>query len=191
MRRTPGRNRFTIVRGYAGKTGFLGLPPPSYPWRLGSYGYNANGTFAGAGGVVDENQFGIGTGSGLLPISKKYLVGSSEIAAPSQMMALGDATLLPGFDGTNNSANPQETRGMGLLLFAWGWEFGLRPGHVYVGGIGVDRANRLRHARGALNLAFVDGHIEPIPAAELFTSKTNKHRARWNKDNEPHYETYP
>lgn len=166
--------------GYQGETA-LRIPWGRWAktqWRIGSYGYNGYGTF-GTPGAWDDMQLGLGTGSYDDPVSTKYLVGRFQVKAPNQMIALGDATMLSAWMGLPETTKPF---GLGLIQYDWG----LSSAHDTQ----LDRAIRLRHPRAALNLAFVDGHIEAITAADLFTSKTNKHRPRWNKDNEPHYETY-
>lgn len=173
---------------YEGETG---LPAPGVtisPWHFGSYGYNAHGTAVGpggGGGSIDHLQIGLGTGSGGAPVSKNYLVGTSQINATSEMMALGDATLTP-------SGNDDKPTGLGLFQYSFGWDFSVwRGDKVSWPNVPIDKTTRRRHTGGAFNVAFCDGHLEALKWDDLFKAKTNLHRARWNRDNEPHYETYP
>lgn len=158
----------------------LTLPPTDIGDPLGSYGYNANGTmFAlsrlGLGGYLEDPD----DWDSSVPIKE------SQVASPSDMIALGDANLmwlLPmvvklyyGVD------KPISFTGFSRLdINSWhrttGGNFG--------GKTGILQATEKRH-RGRFEVTFTDGHAEAIPHAKLF-QKTDSALRRWNNDHEPH-----
>jgi prepilin-type processing-associated H-X9-DG protein/prepilin-type N-terminal cleavage/methylation domain-containing protein len=91
----------------------------------------------------------------------------SDVRVPSDMMAIGD-----GFTGSGNGRIVV----IGILQRA---------------GPNVRWANddtliaRKRHG-GKANVAFCDGHAEPMKLDTLFIDQTDTALRRWNKDNEPH-----
>ncbi len=156
---------------------------------LGSYGYNANGvkytpSDLGLGGALTKVSLS-GTsvgdvGGGVLRISE------NQVKAPSDMIALGDATLswtpasflrmLYGLDTKKDGYD-----GWALLdINTRNVEERLN----YAGSAGVIRATLRRH-NGRYNIAFCDGHAEAIQRTKLF-QETEVGLKRWNNDNEPH-----
>ena len=156
---------------------------------LGSYGYNANGvkytpSDLGLGGALAKVSLS-GTTVGEV-IGGVLRISENQVKAPSDMIALGDATLSwtpasflrllygldtkkDGYDGWAlmdiNTRNVEE-----------------RPN--YAGSAGVIRATLRRH-NGRYNIAFCDGHAEAIHRTKLF-QETDTGLKRWNNDNEPH-----
>lgn len=159
-----------------------------YAAPLGSYGYNANGvkftpSVLGLGGGLSKVAFDGPLGD---PGHTLLRIAENRVLVPSDMIALGDATLVwtpaamlrilypvsvdkDGYDGMAlvdiNSRNGVE-----------------RPN--YAGGPGVISATLKRH-RGRYNISFCDGHVEGIHRDQLFR-KTDEELRRWNNDNEPH-----
>jgi prepilin-type N-terminal cleavage/methylation domain-containing protein/prepilin-type processing-associated H-X9-DG protein len=155
---------------------------------LGSYGYNANGVKftpspLGLGGALAKIDLGEpidGLGGDLLRIAE------SKVRVPSDMMALGDATLvwtpaslirsLYGIDTQKESYD-------GMALLDINSRNGVeRPN--YGGSAGVIRATLKRHG-GRYNVVFCDAHVEAIHRDKLFR-KSDEALKRWNNDNEPH-----
>lgn len=90
----------------------------------------------------------------------------SEVAAPSDMMALGDSL----------SGGPFFTRSLHEQPV---WPH--RPGDT------CDKRASARH-RNKLNVAFCDGHVESPTVKFLFESTDDPALVRWNRDHLPHRE---
>lgn len=130
------------------------------------YGYNAYGL----GTTTNGFSFGLG---GHVEVQDKEVgaarpVAESDVAAPSQMMAMGD-----GFTGNHGVIRDG--------LWALQRKIGVED---YVGSTSRSRA---RH-RGHANVVFCDGHVEAIPLVILFESTDASALQRWNSDNRPHAE---
>ena len=155
---------------------------------LGSYGYNANGTKStpselGLGGDLTK------VGPDRIPkdFGPVFLgIRDSMVVAPSDMIGLGDATLvwdlpfvlklLYGMEISKESYD-----GISMLDINVN-KFVLRPN--YAGSTGVISATLLRH-NSRVNVAFCDGHLETIPSDKLYETN-NTALQRWNNDNQPH-----
>ena len=155
---------------------------------LGSYGYNANGvqftpSDLGLGGaltkVAPSDEF-TDLGVNLLRIA------DSRVVAPSDMIALGDATLiwdpaailrlLYGLSTTSDSYD-------GMALLDINTHNGVeRPN--YAGSAGVIQASLRRH-NGHYNIVFCDAHVEAIRHDQLYLTNTATLQ-RWNNDHQPH-----
>ena len=161
--------------------------PESYP--LGSYGYNASGvkyavSNLGLGGpaarlgAVDLADAVTGDSSGH--------ISESQVVAPSDMIAIGDATLawdLPVVVAALFGVAPKQDSYDG-----WGYldisarNFMERPG--FGGSQGIIQATLRRHD-GRYSIVFCDGHVEGIYRDKLFEQSDTALR-RWNNDHEPH-----
>ena len=156
---------------------------------LGSYGYNANG--------VKFTPSSLGLGGGLSKVNLGDLdpgafgtllrIKDSMVRHPSDMIALGDATLIwstPFMLGGLYDLPPGPDKlihGMGLL------DINTRNGvqrPVWPGSTGIIRDTLIRHG-GKYNIGFCDGHVEDIQREVLF-QKTDTSLRRWNNDHEPH-----
>ncbi|MCI0540834.1 MAG: prepilin-type N-terminal cleavage/methylation domain-containing protein [Verrucomicrobiales bacterium] len=154
---------------------------------LGSYGYNANG--------VRFTPSQLGLGGGVAKISAEDLgalagtvlrIAESKVQAPSDMIALGDATLswTPASKLREFFAIETEKDGYD------GWallDINIRNFHErpnFQGSQGVIRATLRRHS-GRYNVGFCDGHVEGVQRNKLFLEIDTALR-RWNNDNEPH-----
>jgi prepilin-type processing-associated H-X9-DG protein/prepilin-type N-terminal cleavage/methylation domain-containing protein len=129
-----------------------------------SYGYNTYGMRAGKG---DTNSLGIGRQFGMSNISAPP-VPESEVASPSEMMALGD-----GFIGNGKTIYG----GHGLLMRS--------PDFPYLDPITTEP--QLRH-QGKANVVFCDGHVESPTLQFLFEDTSDAALSRWNRDHQPHRE---
>lgn len=135
--------------------------------RWGSYGYNAAGS---------DLHHGLGSPiSDAIPSVADVTVGETEVVAPSDMIAAGDATLFLWTD----------LKVSGHLDL--GWQFGRimtynrEPTKML-------EAYRQRH-RERFNVVFCDGHIELQERRRLFNTDPTSLR-RWNYDHEPHAGSY-
>jgi prepilin-type N-terminal cleavage/methylation domain-containing protein/prepilin-type processing-associated H-X9-DG protein len=155
---------------------------------VGSYGYNANGvkftpsTF-GLGGTLTK----VSIEDELDGLSPNILrVSDSRVQVPSDMIALGDATLSWDAAGVMRTffsfpATRDSYDGWSLLDLSTR-NFQERPN--FTGSQGVIQATLKRHD-GRYNVAFCDAHVEGIPRQKLFQPVENTLR-RWNNDHEAH-----
>jgi prepilin-type processing-associated H-X9-DG protein/prepilin-type N-terminal cleavage/methylation domain-containing protein len=122
-----------------------------------SYGYNHRGLNSpGKNGALGLGGRSFSTSNfGLLPPP----VGESEIVAPSDMMAIGDA-----FDG-----NPVLQRASWI-------------------GLGKNSKCAVTRHKGKSNVVFCDGHVESPTQKFLFEDTTDESLVRWNRDHQPHRE---
>jgi prepilin-type processing-associated H-X9-DG protein/prepilin-type N-terminal cleavage/methylation domain-containing protein len=129
------------------------LEPPDCGWS--SYGYNAFGVLPIGNNDV---HFGLKAhfDSGSHLISP---IGESEIANPSDMMAMGD-----GFTGGVYFMRPSSLNDL------------LRYG------------NTLARHQGKANVVFCDGHVESPTLKFLFEDTSDEALSRWNRDHLPHRE---
>ncbi len=141
--------------------------PPNLAPDIGyaSYGYN----YYGLSSRTDTNSLGLGGhfvwhGS-RLPAPP---VNESEVASPSEMMAIGD-----GFSGGNGVI-----RDGGLAL----WRT-----HGVEDNLGSTPRSNSRH-RGKANVVFCDGHVESPALKFLFDDTSDLALVRWNRDHQPHRE---
>ncbi|MBI4658865.1 MAG: DUF1559 domain-containing protein [Verrucomicrobia bacterium] len=158
---------FDLLRPYSG-----GVDLPFFPSGDPAYGYNWRGT------SVEEDSSSLCFGLGLLGPGDRRGPGNvpvpeSSVVSPSDMMA---------------SLHYEGGPGMGFVGFGW-------PGAVWW------RNGGSLH-QGGDNAAFCDGHVES-EKAELIPKRgiggsgrplfkpEQKHSKRWNRDNQPHPETWP
>jgi len=156
---------------------------------LGSYGYNANGTKytpsdLGLGGalakVFVDKTLAAAVEGGVLHLTE------SRVTTPSDMIAVGDATLswstasiLRKYYGISKTDDGYD--GWGLLDIN---TRNLEERPNFSGSKGVIAATMNRH-HGRYNITFCDGHTETIKRAKLF-EETDTSLQRWNNDNQPH-----
>lgn len=157
---------------------------------VGSYGYNANGvqgkrSTLGLGGIftwLDAS----GSAGGAAPVGLR--VPEAMVRVPSDMIALGDATLLWMPSGVvkllYKETAPDGYSGIARIdvyvrnmQYAANWP--LREDFL--------RAAQQRH-HNHNQIAFCDGHVESIPEGALF-DKTEPALRRWNNDHQPHTES--
>jgi prepilin-type N-terminal cleavage/methylation domain-containing protein/prepilin-type processing-associated H-X9-DG protein len=154
--RCPGY-RWAVYPAMVGPSGLFSHP-------IGSYGYNSVGWYTG------------GSGNGLSPYASLSVswpaIKTTQIAAPHDMIAMGDAM---------HRSHPD---GLGPLHSFFG-DFG--PFRYYGGGGPSQErsreADRKRHL-GRYNVVFLDGHVEGMRPEELFSGRPERMK-RWNRDNIP------
>lgn len=145
--------------------------PPIFPWYA-DYGYNAYGMSSKT--WPHTNSLGLGGhhiwyGSENRP---EPPVSDSEVAVPSEMMAIGD-----GFAGNDGVIQD----GWYILWRTKGQD--AQDGRYH----GSSKRAYSRH-QGKANVLFCDGHIESPKLGFLFDDTTDKALVRWNRDHLPHRE---
>jgi prepilin-type N-terminal cleavage/methylation domain-containing protein/prepilin-type processing-associated H-X9-DG protein len=137
-----------------------------------SYGYNSEGL----GLAADEASLGLGghyirrwTRSGNRPVSE------SEVAVPSDMLALGD-----GVTGWKRVFKD----GDGVL-----WRSPTAQDQDFHDKRITKRINQ-RH-KGRINVVFCDGHLEAPTLETLFSDESDTALRKWNRDSQPHRERLP
>jgi prepilin-type N-terminal cleavage/methylation domain-containing protein/prepilin-type processing-associated H-X9-DG protein len=154
---------------------------------LGSYGYNAFGvklgySDLGLGGTYSHTIISGDTGAASLDGAR---IAESDVRSTSNMIAIGDATLI------------WMTKPMIKLLYGQdGEEGGSGMAHLdinyrnyvqrksYPLSEKIISATEARHG-GDYNITFADGHVEPIHRTPLH-ERTYRSLRRWNNDNRPH-----
>lgn len=154
---------------------------------LGSYGYNARGvqyimSNLGLGGIYSKiDPDGNLAGAGLADVR----IPESQVLTPSDMIAIGDATLVSTLGAVvqmfYNQSAPDTWSGQAAI------DINVRnklanPNSAYFAG--YTQANRQRHNSNQM-IVFCDGHAESIPEPKLF-ARTDQALARWNDDHLPH-----
>lgn len=145
----------------------LGAEHPESFW---DYGYNAYGMTA----ATDTNSLGLGGHHIWVSPDQQPAppVNETEIASPSEMMAIGD-----GFKGGNQVI-------VDGVTYLWRTD-GLHETDAFFPG-STKRANN-RH-QGRANVVFCDGHVESPTLKFLFEDTTDEALSRWNRDHQPHRE---
>jgi len=132
-----------------------------------SYGYNTCGM--GMATATDTNSFGLGRHFKPPTVILTGLpVPESEVAIPSEMMAIGD-----GYVGHDNLLFGGQSR-------IWRTKF-LPPA------LKANSTDMKRH-QGRANVVFCDGHVESPTLKFLFADTSDAALARWNRDHLPHRE---
>jgi prepilin-type N-terminal cleavage/methylation domain-containing protein/prepilin-type processing-associated H-X9-DG protein len=144
------------------KTGVWHCPAAPYPCL--SYGYNEFGmslTFSNGLGLLGH--YSINASNVIVthaPISE------SEVAVPSDMMAIGE-TLIP------NEAS----------FF--------RASKNYLTWVATNNPNATTLHQGKPNVVFCDGHVESPTLQFLFEDTSDEALSRWNRDHLPHRQKLP
>lgn len=168
--------------GYNRVRGEFRRPPASWPYFVGSYGYN----FYGASRDFPWVPQG-------LALNPTNVVGAgvreSVVVAPSDMIEEADSPLFPGMWFFPSVPTIPE----GFPDLSWGWTIQLYDGRMYnqiVNGLPstdpMVQAAQLRHS-GRYNVGFCDGHVEGLRANQLFDVKAPNVMRRWNSDHLPHH----
>jgi prepilin-type processing-associated H-X9-DG protein len=141
----------------------IGWPENAGPFF--SYGYNVQGLST----RTDTESLGLG-GQYVWNASHNPAppVAESDVAAPSEMMAIGDG--LKGGNGVVEDGGDWLWRVSGVTAY---------PGstaHAYA-----------RH-QGKADVVFCDGHTETLSLKSLFEDTSEAALVRWNRDHQPHRE---
>lgn len=158
-----------------------------------SYGYNAGGSVIDWRVNLGLQAFGTNYG----PYPTNYAAGrpirESQVVSPSDMIALGDAILLP--DEMRAKDNGVRARG---VMPVWGWwnldafvdqRFYDAVMKNSPRGDAAARAMNQRHG-GRWNIAFCDGHIESPRPSQIFNTQDQEQMRRWNNDHQFHTEQW-
>ncbi len=172
----PGYNRLQgVYLNSSNLNGMLG--------GTGAYAYNA------ADGV-NLNTFGFGG----VPLDEPFKnlnqlrpIKESQVVNPSGMIAIGDSTIVP--------PEPEGPYRMGVTIAPWFWHLGYA---MFSSGLSAadqtltlqDKAMLQRHG-GAWNQAFCDGHVEHGALAKFFDFRKDEVLMLWNRDNQPHRDSWP
>jgi prepilin-type processing-associated H-X9-DG protein/prepilin-type N-terminal cleavage/methylation domain-containing protein len=144
------------------------LPPWPDKKLYISYGYNGLGLSA----ETDTN--GLGLGGHLFAWSGKITTASrvseSEVASPSELMAIGDG--LVGGHGIIVDGEMLMWRNSDAAYYDYG---------------GSTKRSYARH-QGKANVVFCDGHVESPTLKFLFEDTSDAALSRWNRDHLPHRE---
>jgi prepilin-type processing-associated H-X9-DG protein/prepilin-type N-terminal cleavage/methylation domain-containing protein len=140
----------------------LKMAPPNEDSDFCSYGYNVFGVLwpgdrTNALGLLGRSVPGstfIAGASGYAPVQE------SEVAVPSNMMAIGESIV-------------------GGIVFPR-WNLGSLDGHYR-------RIAEARH-KGRINVLFCDGHVESPTSEFVFEDTSDAALVRWNRDHQPHRE---
>jgi prepilin-type N-terminal cleavage/methylation domain-containing protein/prepilin-type processing-associated H-X9-DG protein len=151
-------------------------PPPCSPLIYIDYGYNSAGTsrlFDTKGSLGLSPWQGSSTNDTepqpVSPFEVNQPVRESQIASPTDMMAMGD-----GFVG--NSRFIADASGL--------WRSaGARQDYPP----GSSRRAYARH-RGKAEVVFCDGHVEGPRLQTMFADESDAALSRWNRDHQPHRE---
>jgi prepilin-type N-terminal cleavage/methylation domain-containing protein/prepilin-type processing-associated H-X9-DG protein len=148
----------------------LRFPMPHFTPGIGSYDINSVG-------VLPESYFnglGIGGTAQSRLVTTLIPTRDGDVLAPSEMIALGDIIVPPGYTDYQGHLFPPLFNNPGAVGINDPWTLLLR----------------MRHG-GLVNTGFCDGHVESLSTNELVASYSDTVIARWNKDNEPHRELWP
>ena len=177
--------------------------PGSFGGDYGAYAYNTMG--ATSNNIVDLGYGLIASGGDNRVVTAFTLttpyVKESQVVSPSQMIAIGDATLealpsvwpvLPSDSvpvlGENCIGKVDLSMGMAWPMPMW-VEIGIPSpkGRTF----DAERALTRRRHSGRFNIGFVDAHVENLKPADLFDLRRDDIRKRWNRDNLPHPAPFP
>jgi prepilin-type processing-associated H-X9-DG protein/prepilin-type N-terminal cleavage/methylation domain-containing protein len=140
--------------------------PSNWSGTYTSYGYNAYGLSASI-------PIGLG-GMSYGPDGMAPPVSESEVANPSEMMAIGD-----GFWGNGNLIGDTS---LNLSRF--------KNITDYMTVSNLQNSTKRSYARhqGRANVVFCDGHVESPTLQYLFEDTSDEALSRWNRDHQPHRE---
>jgi prepilin-type N-terminal cleavage/methylation domain-containing protein/prepilin-type processing-associated H-X9-DG protein len=176
------RNSVWACPRYIRLQGMIG-PTNDYAFDA-SYGYNGWGSLAAGPGrglsgyLVDGAAF---QNPGWIPTP------DSQVRFPSDMIAIGDASLLPDAWAGRGSSYPIAGTMYLNATVHWAhsfWDAVIRGSPA--GDTSV-RATKKRH-NGRYNISFLDGHVETLLATNLFDIRNPLVAQRWNIDHQPHEE---
>ncbi len=154
---------------------------------LGSYGYNAFGvklgySDLGLGGTYSHTIISGAVNEAPLDGAK---ISESDVRSPSNMIAIGDATLIwltkPMINLLYGADREEGASGMAHLDINYR-NFVQRK--TYPLSEKIIRSTESRHS-GDYNITFADGHVDPIDRLSLH-ERTFRSLRRWNNDNRPH-----
>jgi prepilin-type N-terminal cleavage/methylation domain-containing protein/prepilin-type processing-associated H-X9-DG protein len=180
-------NKSTHCPAYRGTISDRTLNP--FSMTLGSYAYNAWGTFyyplyfSEAEKEQDEYKLGLAPGlQDQRPFPPAF--SSSIVRMPSDMLAFGESRTMtyPVYGGVGN-----QQAGSGLLYFGIYGNGGPYGNGTIVQDLpGTFQLPARRHGKN-YNVVYCDGHVEGIPPSILFSTNS---ASKWNNDHQQHPETW-
>jgi prepilin-type processing-associated H-X9-DG protein len=185
MSPNTGTNRVSFIKRFGeGVWKCPAVSKPAYLKGLGtflSYGYNGYGMTT----MMDTNSLGLGGhyfSSGFNPNAPKSPappIKESEIASPSEMMAIGDS-----FFGNSGDVSVIEDGGHAIGHMSG---LGTNLNSLTLEVIKYHLGGTARH-QGRANVVFCDGHVESPTLQFLFADTSDAALSRWNRDHLPHRE---
>lgn len=172
------------------RKGIQSCPSHARVWRSrsGSYGYNVRGVHYG--GLDQPIWLGLaGDLAATSPLATRA-IRDSEVLAPSEMIAIGDASVSP----KELSGRPQDWADPRLA--PWDpvpWYEIKRNALRDLSAASSEPLRALlpkvqRRHGGRWNVVFCDGHVETLRSGALFDVRRGEVARRWNRDNLPHAE---
>lgn len=157
--------------------------PPSYPYAGPfSYGYNAYGLYSYSNILRQTSTVSLGLGghktymnTGTSISLAELAVRASEVASPSDMMAIGDS-----FRGGNGFMS----EGSDLLGRT------LDPYSEIEPAAAADTKGSYARHQGRANVVFCDGHAGSPTLKFLFADTNNEALSSWNRDHLPHRDRF-
>ena len=174
------RSNVYACQDYRGVYGGGDAQKPDATGFVGSYGYNAFGSSGWLAKVFGE----LGLGGRWIqnpPVGPQDIqpCKQSRVVNPVEMIAAGDAVIIPGWYGTLD-----DLAGSPVIDVNWArWPLPGQQGSRERG----KKEEQRRHG-GRFNVVFCDGHVEGIKARTLFDVSTDEALRRWNNDNLSHRE---
>jgi len=162
-----------------------GLPRAKYGGVLGyaDYGYNMGGLGSCNASVASSYGLSETCSSGSDFLDHVRHLRESQIAKPSEMMALGDAIMGDSIQFMDGQ----------IFKLKGGQRLQEETTNWYIGAYDLaadTRRVRARHQDTA-NVVFCDGHAESPALSFLFSTTNDVALSRWNRDNLPHRELLP
>jgi prepilin-type processing-associated H-X9-DG protein len=151
---------------------------------FGGYAYNQLGNM-GFNGI--EWSFGLGSVAAMPGPPPGWIPPKREnqVVSPSDMIAIGDAVLMP-----NDATSKVGFFPWGLPVLGLAFEY---PGcytEIMLGtNDSIVHAYRVRH-NARWNMGFCDGHVENLTPNDLFDLSKDNVARRWNIDHEPHNDNW-
>ena len=168
---------------------------PGYNRLHGLFGGFSTGGIAGYSYGYNDSGLNTASYSPLLGLRgfpvPAVAIRESQVAVPSDMIAIGDATFTPDSMRVLTAGVLEPNYGSSALdVFMGGplW-YNAVVRQIPAGDGGV-RAMGQRHG-GKWNIGFCDGHVENLRASDLYDLHNEVQRQRWNNDHQPHDELSP
>lgn len=156
-----------------------------YP--VGGYGYNDSGAALPS---LPPRPSGLG-GTWRLVVSGtekppySLSVRPAQVSNPSRMIALGDAALGVDISGGANRTEGSPSLAEGLGYVAVRLEAGSASPDLFPAQTAASRTAMSKRHRGWWNIAFCDGHVEPLRARQFFRREDSQQNVLWNYDHRP------